>query len=420
MLETVDKNKMNYTCNKIVENEKIIENNAKFWTLYLDNQLKEFVILYNFNFFEVANRFHGFISIDKRYEFNENEIRRHWSFLHAMRYLNFPVDNEYYLQLKKRFNIEEEMKVKQVIEEENRRKEELKEKKRREEEEEEKRNQENIQKVKYERFNLITIDTNVDGLNENLNGLEKEKEEIEKIKLKDNRNIQESLNDDSTQDRNTQLPTEGNIVDTSNVVTNIINDSKCLGKSSNDFFESDDFINAIFKKENKLIETIGVENNITKFKDNNEIIESYEDNLFPISTCSKSFLDSKANSSDKTSLNNPELIKFNQQNIVNSHKLPEEGLIGIERDLENTRSFDDLIRDDSKLKEQYENLDTYYNFAVKSLNYFIPKLGKGLNDEEKSENDPAKNEVNNFQDDVIKKTSYKINQLLMDSVKLFI
>lgn len=412
MLETVDRSKMNYICNKIVENEKIIENNAKFWTLYLDNQLREFVILYNFNFFEVANRFHGFISIDKRYEFNENEIRRHWSFLHSMRYLNLVVDNDYYSQLKKRFNIEEEMKVKQVIEEENRRKEELKEKKRRDEEEEEKRNQDNIQKVKYERFNLITIDTNMDRLNQN--AIDKEKEEMEKINSKDYTNIQESSKDNSTQG-NTESPSEGNIIDTNKNSINLITESNCLEKSANDFFESDDFINGILKRENKLLE-----NNLTNIKDNNEIVESYEDNLFPINTCSKSLIDSKVVGLDKTSSNNSQVIKFNQQNMISSHKLLDEGFIGMERDLENTSSFDDLIRDDNKLKEQYENLDTYYNFAVKSLNYFIPKLGKGLNDKENPANAPVINEVNNFQDDVIKKTSFKINQLLMDSVKLII
>jgi hypothetical protein len=188
-------------------------------------------------------------------------------------------------------------------------------------------------------------------------------------------------------------------------------------KLTEDFFESDEFINDIFKNQKKLKDKIKIDdenNNIN----NEELIESYETNLFPINTSSKRFIDNDNFQSDNNStipnltpLNDAQLLDFRNKMTA------QYGEEGIEKDLVNTKSLDDIIREDNKLKEQYENLNTYYNFAVKSLNYFIPKLGKGLNEEnttEEQENNT--NEDRNFEDDVVKKTSFKINQLLMDSV----
>lgn len=404
MLETVDKERMNYICNKIIDNEKIIENNAKFWTLYLDNQLREFVILYNFNFFEVASRFHGFISIDNRYEFNENEIRRHWSFLHSMRYLNKTVDNDYYTQLKKKFMIEEEIKEKKIIDEENRIREEDRDRKKREEEEENKRNMESIQKVKYERFNLITIDTNIDKdedkVKENnvplekknvFTNLEENKDKTDK-EWEDCNIIENTHKDIYTSNYNQENKTSDH---------NKIND-KNLNDHSDDFFESDEFINDIFINQKKLKHTT-LDNEKGYYNNNSEPLESYEANLFPISTLSNQITNNIQSQHDH---NNTDYC-----NHINKEE-------GIEKHLENTTSFDDIIKNDSKLNKQYENLNTYYNFAVKSLNYFIPKLGKGLNEEDAADVvEPNKIEENKFEDDVVKKTSYKINQLLMDSVR---
>jgi hypothetical protein len=425
MLETVDKERMTYTCNKIVENPKIIENNAKFWTLYLDNQLKEFVILYNFNFFEVANRFHGYISIENRYNFNENEIRRHWSFLHSMRYLNRPVDNEYYTEIKKKFKIEEELREQKVIDEESPKREETREKKRKEEEEEIKRNLEIIQKLKYERFNLITIDTNVpqsneeNGKNEFGYNREIEMDRVEVIKKEEDRKISNvaskvvkdskelnKFNDDFNGKKEEKVNTENSNNDKNNL------------KTSNDFFESDEFINDIFKNQTRLKEKIVLDNKDEKI-DNLDQIEPYEADLFPINTTTKSILDNIVNDPGKDknfiSLEAPKLS--NEDNLDYRHKIAAKYEIeNMEKNLENTMSFDDLIRDDHKLKEQYENLNTYYNFAVKSLNYFIPKLGKGLNDEPNTTEEETNTNETIFEEDVIKKTSFKINQLLIDSV----
>lgn len=87
--------------NKTVAYDRVLEGNLLLWTEYLDNCLKDYVVRYNFNFFEVANRFHEFISFPYKYDFSEEECRFHWSFIHSARALNLKIDNEFYAQLKK-------------------------------------------------------------------------------------------------------------------------------------------------------------------------------------------------------------------------------------------------------------------------------------------------------------------------------
>jgi len=84
-----------------------------------------------------------------------------------------------------------------------------------------------------------------------------------------------------------------------------------------------------------------------------------------------------------------------------------------EMDIEKTKNIDDFIQEDINLKSQYDNLNTYYNFAVKSLNYFIPKIEQ--NPKFISEV-PPDNDSTSFENQVIKKTSAKINDLFSNSV----
>ena len=82
--------------NKVLLSEKVIEGNINLWTTHLDECLKEFVILYNFNFFNIATKFHSFISFPYKYDFSEDEVRRHWAFLHAARIKKMTIDEDYY------------------------------------------------------------------------------------------------------------------------------------------------------------------------------------------------------------------------------------------------------------------------------------------------------------------------------------
>ena len=99
----------------------------------------------------------------------------------------------------------------------------------------------------------------------------------------------------------------------------------------------------------------------------------------------------------------------------------------IDNEIEQTKNMDDFIRDDENLKREYDNLNTYCNFAVKSLKYFIPKIGKGLKGSIDETN--IQSEISNLKDNeeisppedpfevkVIEKTSKKINDLFINSM----
>ncbi len=90
--------------NKLLQSEKVIEGNINLWTTYLDECLTDFVILYNFNFFDIASKFHNFISFPYKYEFSEDEVKRHWAFLHAARVKNITIDEDYYELIRSRKN----------------------------------------------------------------------------------------------------------------------------------------------------------------------------------------------------------------------------------------------------------------------------------------------------------------------------
>lgn len=87
----------------VIENDKIIENNQSIWNCYRDNVLKQLVIMFNFDFEAIENRFENLLGLDdsnsEHKVFGKNELRRHWGFLHSMRLLGKKVDEEYYIKL---------------------------------------------------------------------------------------------------------------------------------------------------------------------------------------------------------------------------------------------------------------------------------------------------------------------------------
>jgi hypothetical protein len=103
--------------------------------------------------------------------------------------------------------------------------------------------------------------------------------------------------------------------------------------------------------------------------------------------------------------------------------------IGIDSDIEKTKTFEEFIKEDEKLKKEYENLNCYYNFALKSLKYFIPKLGKGLQEDQTTKRIEFEFDSNlseddkhilslkdSFETEIIRKTNQKLNDLFIDSV----
>jgi hypothetical protein len=94
--------RLDYSCKHIIANEDVIKSNSTLWNVHKDRMLSQLVILLNFNFAEIAKRFDKLCNIKSKKDepvYNEKELRRHYCFLHAMRYLHKKVDSFYYEQL---------------------------------------------------------------------------------------------------------------------------------------------------------------------------------------------------------------------------------------------------------------------------------------------------------------------------------
>ncbi len=99
-----EENKIKYYCEHIIENKDVLKSNLKLWDVYKDTLLKQLVIMLNFDFTEISKCFDRLCKIihkskDEKLIYNETELRRHWGFLHSMRYLGKEVNEEFYLSL---------------------------------------------------------------------------------------------------------------------------------------------------------------------------------------------------------------------------------------------------------------------------------------------------------------------------------
>lgn len=96
--------RIKYACEHIIQNENVIKANKTLWNEYKDKLLKQIVIMMNFDFAEIAKKFDNICKIEKKKKteddsepiYNENELRRHYAFLHAMRTLGKEVNSAYY------------------------------------------------------------------------------------------------------------------------------------------------------------------------------------------------------------------------------------------------------------------------------------------------------------------------------------
>ncbi len=91
---------------EFINKPDILKSNAKLWNSFLDKRLHEFVIIHNFDFYEISNRFQSVVVQPLKYYFNEDEIRKHWSFLYACRKINFVPEDTYYKNLKTKYDFE--------------------------------------------------------------------------------------------------------------------------------------------------------------------------------------------------------------------------------------------------------------------------------------------------------------------------
>lgn len=113
--------RIQYACEHIIINEKVIESNKTLWNVYKDKLLKEIVIMMNFDFTKIAQRFDKVCKNEKliingeeqETKYDENELRRHFGFLHAMSVLGKEVNSDYYesLQNEKKDQKEELLQI---------------------------------------------------------------------------------------------------------------------------------------------------------------------------------------------------------------------------------------------------------------------------------------------------------------------
>ena len=421
-------NKFTYL-NKVIDNLKVKQQNGRLWTPYHDMQLYEYVIKYKFNFYDISNAFQKLCTNDKKYEYSEDAVRLHWAFLHAMRHFEQTPDEAYYQRMKLQYDKEKPKSFKNTVEEREkmlseeedikRMKEELekiekdKEKKEKKiKEEKEKKEKERIEKEKKEEEEveeLICTTTKRKDKSENKNE-EIKKEEIKNEEMEKNEEkINNGNNSNKLYDENNEpefikqlfskkIPQE--------ILDKLNKDKEKYNSNINNLEENNKIINEDNKENNERQNIINDNNSLNKPKEENLEINSN------INIDSETLKKEKENDKNNNIINNindeeDDLfpIKSNKQKEISEPGKLEN--INMEQELRNTQDFNDYIQSNPELKKQYDQLNNYCNFAVKSLNYIVNK-GAGMNNTSETEAkkiEQANNELNKLLlEPIMKKT----------------
>ena len=411
-----DSNKYFYM-NKVIDNIKVKQQNGRLWTPYHDMQLYEYVIKYKFNFYEISNAFQRLCTNDKKYEYSEDAVRLHWAFLHAMRHFDQTPDEAYYQRMKLQYDKEKPKTFKKRVEE--------KEKEKLSEEEDIKRMKEEFEKMMKEKYDKENEDKKNDDSNIN-NTIKtkveldkKEQEEVEEL-INETKRKKEEENIDK-KNNNNEKEKEKEIKEEKNNSEN--KDKKNLEeKKDNKLYDENDepeYIKQLFNKTippeilDKLNKDQGKYNSSPEKEKDKSISSSNNINQkTAINTqSSNQNLQNSPNkeinstSNNKTNTENEEEdlfpIKSSKQKEISEPGKFEN--INMEKELQNTQDFHDYIESNPELKKQYDQLNNYCNFAVKSINYLVNK-STGLNDTSSEE---AKK---------IEQTNKQLNELLLEPI----
>ena len=234
--------------NKVIDDIKVKQQNGRLWTPYHDMQLYEYVIKYNFNFYEISNAFQRLCTNDKKYEYSEDAVRLHWAFLHSMRHFDQTPDEAYYQRMKLQYDKEKPTFKKRVEE-----KEEIK-----------LSEEEDIKKMKNE-FEQIM------------------KEKYDKEKDKENKDNEEIINENTDNDKIKKIELDKKEQEE---VEELINESK-RKKEENDNKEKKEEVDSDNKEEEKPIEEKKEDNKL--FDENNEPSQNTSNN-YSINKYLKKFL----------------------------------------------------------------------------------------------------------------------------------
>ena len=411
-----DSNKYFYM-NKVIDNIKVKQQNGRLWTPYHDMQLYEYVIKYKFNFYEISNAFQRLCTNDKKYEYSEDAVRLHWAFLHAMRHFDQTPDEAYYQRMKLQYDKEKPKTFKKRVEE--------KEKEKLSEEEDIKRMKKEFEKMMKEKYDKENEDKKNDDSNIN-NTIKtkveldkKEQEEVEEL-INETKRKKEEENIDK-KNNNNEKEKEKEIKEEKNNSEN--KDKKNLEeKKDNKLFDENDepeYIKQLFNKTippeilDKLNKDQGKYNSSPEKEKDKSISSSNNINQkTAINTqSSNQNLQNSPNKEINSTSNNKTITENEEEDLfpIKSSKqkeISEPGKfenINMEKELQNTQDFHDYIESNPELKKQYDQLNNYCNFAVKSINYLVNK-STGLNDTSSEE---AKK---------IEQTNKQLNELLLEPI----
>ena len=404
MLKTAEEQKLEedsnkyFYMNKVIDNIKVKQQNGRLWTPYHDMQLYEYVIKYKFNFYEISNAFQRLCINDKKYEYSEDAVRLHWAFLHAMRFFEQTPDEAYYQRMKLQYDKEKPKTFKKTVEDKDKEKEKnLNEK-------------EEIKKMKEEYEKMIGGGMESTEKNHEKNGVhveveldKKEKEEVEQLinETKKKKEEEENL------DNNNELNQENN-----NDKIKDEEEKKEEKKEENKLYDESDepeFIKQLFNKQipQEILDKLNKDEekyNKTSEKSNSETEKISQVNSINIDINPQSINITQKNSTNIIIENEDEdlfPIKSNKQKEISEPGKFEN--INMEKELQNTQDFHDYIASNPELKKQYDQLNNYCNFAVKSINYLVSK-STGLNNTSSEE---AKK---------IEQTNKQLNELLLEPI----
>ena len=421
-----DSNKYFYM-NKVIDNIKVKQQNGRLWTPYHDMQLYEYVIKYNFNFYEISNAFQRLCTNDKKYEYSEDAVRLHWAFLHSMRYFEQTPDEAYYQRMKLQYDKEKPKTFKKRVEE--------KEQEKLNEEEDIKRMKQEFDKMMKEKYgkdyqdiiegnkkdedNNNKAENKIDINNIKIELDKKEEEEVEEL-INETKRKKEEENSDKNKDKIENEKSEKDLDNENN--DNKDENAKEKTNENNKLFDENDepeYIKQLFNKQipqeilDKLNKDQGKYNQSPeKTNPENQTISPSKsnNNNTNINTDSSQINPENPFNSPKKEINSINIeneeedlfpIKSSKQKDISEPGKFEN--INMEKELQNTQDFHDYIESNPELKKQYEQLNNYCNFAVKSINYLVNK-STGLNETSSEE---AKK---------IEQANKQLNELLLEPI----
>jgi hypothetical protein len=342
----IEEDRANQIFTNILENENFLFGNYRLWSVDLDIWLKDWVIIYNFNFPKIAEKFQDTIGFPLKYDYTEDEIRKHWAFIHAARSLGKEIDSRYYDELKIKYKSEFDKKQKHL-------------------EEEKLKALEEEEKDDFEFFGKSDKRQGNEKKEQNEATIEVEKDKGKIEEDKEGQNITSSVGNSVSQpveeEVNTTMTNANNTITNTEEMTNLAsnNDLHITNVSNNltnttidplvpsniDFTEDDETISKLFKTKGQKIETANLLKEVESIQQklNNEDRDNDAD-IFPIHKQDDS-------RKDKT-------IPFTN----------------MEHDLMTTNNLEDYVLTDDSLKKEYEKLTRFQDFTMKSINFLMPRF----------------------------------------------